>query len=70
VSDYIFKVFAYILLFMIYLATLTVGSCVIASNDEMINDLEGLWRKAASRSLGGEFAPAFCFKAQTNPLSG
>ena len=35
----IFGFFAYILLFMIYLATLTVTSCVTASNDNAINDL-------------------------------
>jgi len=43
VSDDIFGFFTYILLFMIYLASQTVASCVTASNDKMINDLgEGI----------------------------
>jgi hypothetical protein len=35
-------------MFMIYLATLTVASCVVASNDNMINELERLLEKAGA----------------------
>ena len=38
-SDDIFRVFSYILLFMIYIATLTVTSCVTAASGNMINGL-------------------------------
>ena len=47
VSDNTYRFFTCILLFMIYLATLTVARCVTASNYKMINDLERLWEKLA-----------------------
>jgi len=50
----IFLDFSRIFLFMIYLATPTVASCVTAPNDKMINDLgEGI------RGPVREWVPAF-----------
>jgi hypothetical protein len=69
VSADIFRFFTYILLFMIYLATLTVASCVTASNDKMINDLERLWVKAAVERVGTGHFVARDRVVQDNPHS-